>query len=56
MVEPGVPGPDPAGDCARPDDVLEDAWDGDEVPELESFFFDALFESFARESCSCCEC
>jgi len=27
--------------------------DGEEVPVVDSFFFADLFESFARESCSC---
>jgi hypothetical protein len=40
------------GDCAA---SLELPCDGDEVPSLESLFLDLedLFESFARESCSC---
>lgn len=29
------------------------AWLGDDVPDEESFFFEDLFESFARDSCSC---
>jgi hypothetical protein len=40
------------GDCAA---SLELDCDGDDVPSLESLFFDLddLFGSFARESCSC---
>lgn len=33
---------------------LDGAWaEGEEVPVVDSFFFAALLESFARESCSC---
>lgn len=46
-----------AGDCVRLDPGPdEEPWDGDEVPELESFFLDDLLGSLARESCSCWVC
>lgn len=38
--------------CAEPDGELEAPCDGDEVPELESFFL-VDFSLLARESCSC---
>ena len=41
------------GDCAASRDPID--CEGDEVPSFGSLFFDldALFGSFARESCSC---
>lgn len=39
---------DEAGDC-----VEEPPWEGDDVPEDESFFLEDLLESLALESCSC---
>jgi hypothetical protein len=41
------------GDCAASREPID--CEGDEVPSFDSLFFDleALFGSFARESCSC---
>jgi hypothetical protein len=44
--EVGVAWAEPDGDCVAP------PWEGEEVPEFESFFLEDLL-SFARESCSC---
>lgn len=40
------------GDCTRVEAELDGAGDGEEVPEVLSFF-DDLLVSLARESCSC---
>lgn len=49
----GVPCAELEGDWLAPEVAVE-AWDGEDVPPVAgSFFLDALFESFARESCSC---
>lgn len=49
VEEVGVP---PAGDIEGPI-VPEETCDGEDVPEVPSFFFEDPFESFARDSCSC---
>lgn len=52
--EEGVAWLDELGECELPVELILAFCDGDAVPELDSFvFFEALFESFARESCSC---
>ena len=48
----GVPCAELEGDWLVPEVAVEDC-EGEEVPVVGSFFFDDLFESFARESCSC---
>ncbi len=40
------------GDLDSPPRVVEED-NGEAVPEVVSFFFEALLESFALESCSC---
>lgn len=57
VVDPvGVPWVEDPGDCALPEGPELEVWEGegDAVPEFESFLFLlVLFESLARESCSC---
>lgn len=52
VEELGVPALLFAGDRESPCNVVEDD-KGEAVPDV-SFFFDALFESFARDKDSCC--
>lgn len=40
------------GDLDSPPSVVEED-SGDAVPEVESFFLEDLFESLARDNCSC---
>lgn len=49
----GVPWFELEGDKACEPAFKDEVWPGDEVPDEESFFFEDLFESFARDSCSC---
>lgn len=42
--------------CADPEGELEAPCDGDEVPELESFFGLEDLSDFALASCSCWAC
>lgn len=54
--EVGVAWFEELGDCVLPGatSIEPELYDGDAVPEVVSFlFFDLLFESLARESCSC---
>lgn len=53
VEELGVPALLFAGERESPCNVVEDD-NGDAVPEF-SFFFDALFESLARDRDSCCD-
>ena len=49
----GVALAEPAGEC-----VADPPWEGEAVPALEESldFFEDLFESLVRESCSCYPC
>lgn len=51
--ELGVAALELLGDLESPAAVVVEAERGEAVPEFESFFFDDLLESFARDSCSC---
>lgn len=50
----GVPWLDELGEWVFPATLAVEFWDGEAVPECASFLLlEALFESLARESCSC---
>lgn len=51
--ELGVPTFELFGDRDSPPARVVPCEDGEAVPDVESFFLDPLFESFALDSCSC---
>lgn len=53
VEELGVTALELFGDFESPPATVDEVESGDAVAELESFFFEDLFESFALDNCSC---
>lgn len=56
VEELGVAALELFGDFESPPATVDEVESGDAVAELESFFFEDLFESFALDNCSCTLC